>query len=155
VSNQLRDTTLGSESLAGGTYPVATVVISGSGASDQAAGNPEVKASGRHRFGVAAAAVLAALLITGAVMQALTLRRVTRERDWANRITNFMTRMFKVSDPSEARGNSITAREVLDKASKDLDTGLPGGGSRGGGTALRKPSRRRVRNSLILQLPIG
>ena len=35
-----------------------------------------------------------------------------------------MTGMFKVSDPSEARGNSITAREILDKASKDIDTGL-------------------------------
>ena len=35
-----------------------------------------------------------------------------------------MTSMFKVSDPSEARGNSITAREILDKASKEIDTGL-------------------------------
>ena len=35
-----------------------------------------------------------------------------------------MTRMFRVSDPSEARGNSITARELLDKSSKDIDAGL-------------------------------
>ena len=35
-----------------------------------------------------------------------------------------MTGMFKVSNPSEARGNSITAREILDKASKDIDTSL-------------------------------
>ena len=35
-----------------------------------------------------------------------------------------MTGMFKVSDPSAARGNSITAREILDKASKEIDTGL-------------------------------
>ena len=32
--------------------------------------------------------------------------------------------MFKVSDPSEARGNNITAREILDKSSKEIDTGL-------------------------------
>ncbi len=44
--------------------------------------------------------------------------------DRADRITEFMTGMFKVSDPSAARGNSITAREILDKASKDIDTGL-------------------------------
>ena len=35
-----------------------------------------------------------------------------------------MTDMFKVSDPNEARGNSVTAREILDKASKEIDPGL-------------------------------
>src|SRR6202022_1797291 len=78
----------------------------------------------RHRVVVATAGALAILLVAFAVMQAVQLRRITRERDRANRITDFMTNMFKVSDPSEARGNSITAREILDKASKDIDTGL-------------------------------
>jgi hypothetical protein len=32
--------------------------------------------------------------------------------------------MFKVSDPGEARVNSITDREILDKASKDILMGL-------------------------------
>src|SRR6202142_819709 len=35
-----------------------------------------------------------------------------------------MTNMFKVSDPSEARGNSIAAREILDKAAIEIGTGL-------------------------------
>ena len=39
-------------------------------------------------------------------------------------MTQFMTGIFKVPDPSEARGNSITAREILDKASKEIDTSL-------------------------------
>ncbi len=85
----------------------------------------------RHRIGVSIAAIGLLLLIAFAVMQAIQIRRITqerdrtaRERDRANRIADFMTRMFKVSDPSEARGNSITAREVLDKASKEIDTGL-------------------------------
>jgi serine/threonine protein kinase len=85
----------------------------------------------RHRFGVTAAAVVAVLLTGFMVTQAVELRRITeerdrttRERDRANRVTEFMTSMFKVSDPSEARGNSITAREILDKAAKDIDTGL-------------------------------
>jgi non-specific serine/threonine protein kinase/serine/threonine-protein kinase len=78
----------------------------------------------RHRIGVVAAAVVTGLLISFGVVQAGQLRRITRERDRANRITAFMTDMFRVSDPSEARGNSITAREVLDKASKQIDTGL-------------------------------
>ena len=78
----------------------------------------------RHRVGVTVASGAAALLVAFALAQAVQLRRITRERDRANRITDFMTSMFKVSDPSEARGNSVTAREILDKASKDIDTGL-------------------------------
>jgi non-specific serine/threonine protein kinase/serine/threonine-protein kinase len=78
----------------------------------------------RHKFGVAAATAVAMLLIAFGVMQAIELRRITRERDRADRVTKFMTGMFKVSNPSEARGNAITAREILDKSSKDIDTGL-------------------------------
>ncbi len=85
----------------------------------------------RHKFAVAAVGAMALLLIAFGVMQAVQLRRITQERDRANRerdratrVTDFMTGMFKVSDPSEARGNSITAREILDKASKDMGSGL-------------------------------
>ena len=73
---------------------------------------------------MAAAAVVAGLLIAFAVTEAVQLRRIQRERDRANRVTDFMTQMFQVVDPSEARGNTITAREVLEKASKKIDTGL-------------------------------
>jgi non-specific serine/threonine protein kinase/serine/threonine-protein kinase len=78
----------------------------------------------RNRVGVAVAMGAAALLLAFVVTQAMQLRRITRERDRADRITEFMTSMFKVSDPGEARGNSITAREILDKSSKEIDTGL-------------------------------
>ena len=89
------------------------------------------KYAARHRFALSAAAVLLLLLAGFAVTQAVELRRITeernqvaRERDRANRITGFMTNMFRVSDPSQARGNSVTAREILNKASADIDTGL-------------------------------
>ncbi len=85
----------------------------------------------RHRIAVSAATALVFLLAAFGVNETVQLRRITlerdhaaRERDRANRITDFMTGMFKVSDPSEARGNSITAREILDKASKNISTGL-------------------------------
>jgi non-specific serine/threonine protein kinase/serine/threonine-protein kinase len=78
----------------------------------------------RHKFGVAAAIAAALLLIAFGVMQAVELRRITRERDRADRVTKFMTGMFRVSNPSEARGNAVTAREILDRSSKDIDTGL-------------------------------
>lgn len=78
----------------------------------------------RHRVGVAAALVLGLTLVAFAVAQAVELRRITRERDRADRIAQIMAGMFKVSDPNEARGNSITAREILDKASKEINTSL-------------------------------
>ena len=78
----------------------------------------------RNRVGVGIAAMLVLLLAGFAVVQAMQVRRITRERDRANRITDFMTSMFRISDPGEARGNSVTARELLDKASKQVSTGL-------------------------------
>jgi eukaryotic-like serine/threonine-protein kinase len=85
----------------------------------------------RHRIAVAVATGLVAVLAAFAVLQRVQLQhtrlerdRANRERDRATRITEFMTGMFQVSDPSEQRGNSVTAREILDKASKDIDTGL-------------------------------
>jgi non-specific serine/threonine protein kinase/serine/threonine-protein kinase len=78
----------------------------------------------RHRVAVGVTSGLLLLLLGFAAVQAAQLRRITRERDRANRVTEFMTSMFKVSDPSEARGNGITAREILDKASNQIDSGL-------------------------------
>jgi eukaryotic-like serine/threonine-protein kinase len=78
----------------------------------------------RNRAGVVVAAGAVAVLVAFMVMQAVQLRRITRERDRADRITQFMTNMFKVSDPSKARGNTITAREILDKSSKQIESEL-------------------------------
>src|SRR5579871_31465 len=78
----------------------------------------------RHRVGVTLAAGVAILLVAGAIAQTIELRRIRLERDRADRVTKFMVNMFKVSNPSEARGNDIRAREILDKASNDIDSGL-------------------------------
>ncbi len=78
----------------------------------------------RHRLAIAVAAVIAMLLVSFAIAQSAQLRRVTRERDRADRIAAFMTDMFKVSDPSESRGNKVTAREILDKGSSEIATSL-------------------------------
>ena len=67
----------------------------------------------RHRFAVAAAASAAVLSIGFAAAMGVQ----------SQRIANFMKGMLKVSDPSEARGNSITAREILDNGSKDGNAG--------------------------------
>jgi hypothetical protein len=78
----------------------------------------------RHRVAVGVTGIAAVLLIAFAVAQTIELRRTRRERDRADRVTEFMTGMFKVSDPSDAQGNDIRAREILDKASQQIDTGL-------------------------------
>ncbi len=85
----------------------------------------------RHRIGVAVAAAACVLLFSFAVAQTFELQRIrserdraTRERDRADRVTSFMTDMFKVSDPSVARGNSITAREILDKSANEIGSML-------------------------------
>jgi len=85
----------------------------------------------RHRFGVSVAAAAVMLLIAFAVTMTVQARRIARERDRANReaaasqrVVDFMTKMFRVSNPSQAKGNAVTAREILDKAATDIDTGL-------------------------------
>jgi serine/threonine protein kinase/Flp pilus assembly protein TadD len=85
----------------------------------------------RHRVGVTVAAGFALLLVGFAGAQAVQLRRTTRERDRADReaaaaksVSDFLTGLFKVSSPSEARGNSITAREILDQGRTQIETSL-------------------------------
>jgi len=83
----------------------------------------------RATVAFAALALIAGMAgVTSTLLQARTARAqrdvALRERDHATRVTNFMTSMFKVSDPTEARGNTVTAREILDKASKDIEAGL-------------------------------
>jgi len=85
----------------------------------------------RHRVGVAAFAALVLMLGVFAVTEAIQARRIARERDRANaeaeaakRVSDFLLNMYKVSDPGESRGVTITAREILDRAAKSIDTGL-------------------------------
>jgi eukaryotic-like serine/threonine-protein kinase len=78
----------------------------------------------RHRVGVAAVSGAAVLLVAFAITQAVQLRRITRERDRANRIADFMTNMFKESDTIEGRGNVVTASQILDRGAKDIGVKL-------------------------------
>ena len=78
----------------------------------------------RHRYSVAGAGVLVGLLLIFAVVQSVQLRKTRRERDRADRIAQFMTGIFRVSDPTERVGSAVTARELLDKAAKEVESGL-------------------------------
>jgi serine/threonine protein kinase/tetratricopeptide (TPR) repeat protein len=87
----------------------------------------------RHRVGVTAVAGLLVLLLGFTTLQAVQVRRITRERDRADHeaaaakaVSDFMIGLFRVSSPSEARGNSITAREILDQGRRQIETSLTG-----------------------------
>ena len=51
-------------------------------------------------------------------------RQAIQARDEAANVVKFLVNLFSVSDPGEARGNTITAREVLDKGAKEIGQGL-------------------------------
>jgi serine/threonine protein kinase/tetratricopeptide (TPR) repeat protein len=76
----------------------------------------------RHKAGFAFAATAVIVVVLFAAMMAVQSSRTARERDrarseaqTASRVSEFLVELFKVSDPGESRGNSITAREILDR----------------------------------------
>ncbi len=85
----------------------------------------------RHRIGVTVAASALVLVVGLAVRERVQAQKIAAERDRASReavtaerVSEFLVRLFKVSDPSEARGNSITAREILDKGAREIEETL-------------------------------
>jgi len=51
-------------------------------------------------------------------------RLALQARDEATNVVKFIVDLFEVSDPGEARGNTITAREILNKGAKEIEQGL-------------------------------
>jgi tetratricopeptide (TPR) repeat protein len=57
--------------------------------------------------------------------EAVRQRRLAEQKSLtAERTAGFLVSLFKVSDPGEARGNSITAREILDRGASEIDASL-------------------------------
>lgn len=48
------------------------------------------------------------------------------EAETLRQVSDFLTNLFKVSDPGEARGNSVTARELLDRGAARIESDLSG-----------------------------
>ncbi len=78
----------------------------------------------RHWLPTTAAAALALTLMIGSAALAVQARRLAQERDKSERIAGFLTELFNVADPSRSRGNSVTAREILDEGVKKIDATL-------------------------------
>jgi len=78
----------------------------------------------RNRLVVVFSAALLLLIVGFAVSMTIERNRARREAETSKRVSDFMTHIFSVSDPTESRGNSVTARELLDKASTQIEQGL-------------------------------
>ncbi|MGD2070791.1 MAG: serine/threonine-protein kinase [Gemmatimonadota bacterium] len=79
---------------------------------------------GRHRVGVAAAALVVAALATGMVAALWQADAAARERDAAEAVTAFMIDLFQTADPSVSGGDEVTARELLDRGAERIERRL-------------------------------
>jgi serine/threonine protein kinase/Tfp pilus assembly protein PilF len=94
----------------------------------------------RNRVKVAAGVVVLLALVTGLGVASVGLVRARRaeqlarqeaqranlEAETATQVSDFLVGLFEVSDPSEARGSTITAREILDKGAEKIERELAG-----------------------------
>jgi len=85
----------------------------------------------RHRFGVAAAATFALLLLGFAATMGVQARRIAQERNRANQeaetarqVSSFLQSLFAASKPGTRSPDSVTVRELLDAGAERIDREL-------------------------------
>lgn len=85
----------------------------------------------RHPWGVATAALFVLLLVGFSVLVSLQAARVARERDIAQQerdaaeqVSSFLVSLFEVSDPRQSRGETVTARELLERGAERVESDL-------------------------------
>jgi tetratricopeptide (TPR) repeat protein len=86
----------------------------------------------RRLASLATGAVCGMVITSGLAAYALIQRseaqkqtvRAEAQTQTARETTKFLVDLFKISDPGEARGNSVTAREMLDKGAARIDREL-------------------------------
>jgi len=87
----------------------------------------------RHKVGVAACFLVFVALLSGLAFATYGLIRARQaeadarsEAARAESLSSFLVDLFEVVDPGEARGNSITAREILDDAAERIEREMQG-----------------------------
>lgn len=92
----------------------------------------------RHVLAVSAAATIGALLVASSLVTFALYRRAEEARRQAveaqleaeesartaDEVSEFLVGIFEVSDPNQARGNTITTRELLDKGAATIEEQL-------------------------------
>ena len=87
------------------------------------------RARRRRRLAFVAGAAVALFGVAMAIQArrvALEAARANREAAAARQVTQFLIDLFQVSDPGEAKGNSVTAREILDRGAEKIAKELAG-----------------------------
>ena len=81
----------------------------------------------RNRGPVTASALVLLALLAGLAVSSALYVRAERERQRADtqahvaqRVSDFLTGLFEVSDPQQAQGREVTARELLDKGAQSI-----------------------------------
>ncbi len=78
----------------------------------------------RHNGAVAVAAVFVLALVAFSIGMWVLATRADRQRQTAEREKEFLARMFQSATPAEARGETITARMLLDRGAARIDREL-------------------------------
>ncbi len=79
----------------------------------------------RNRWGVATAALVAALVLAYAVTVTQYSQQMRAERDKSEAVTTFLTNLFTASNPEMNAGTpNLTVREVMDRGTAQLDTSM-------------------------------
>ena len=86
----------------------------------------------KRMYIITAAAIVGMVVTSGLATMAVLARNEANvqrrqaeiDAETARQTTDFMVGLFSVSDPSESLGNSITAREILDKGAERIETEL-------------------------------
>jgi serine/threonine protein kinase/tetratricopeptide (TPR) repeat protein len=81
---------------------------------------------GRHKLGVGLAAAVLLVIVGFSITVTLLWQRAVEERERSNAIATFLQELFENPDPKKSRGETITAREVLDRGVKRINTDLSG-----------------------------
>ncbi|MEO6194337.1 MAG: serine/threonine-protein kinase, partial [Thermoanaerobaculia bacterium] len=79
---------------------------------------------GRHKLGVAAAVTVLLLIVGFSITVTVLWQRAVREQQRAQAVSTFLQDLFSIPDPSQSRGETVTAREMLDRGVQKIDHGL-------------------------------
>jgi eukaryotic-like serine/threonine-protein kinase len=85
----------------------------------------------RHRLGVAVATAAVMGLVVFAITMSVQSTRIAREKiradreaEASRRVTDFLVGLFRAPDPGVAQGETITARQILDRGAEKIETDL-------------------------------
>jgi len=81
----------------------------------------------RHRVGVAFGGTFVLLLATATIVSSVQVLRAERARADTAAVTNFLSKMISTVNPNEVSGGAENVKEMLDRASADMESGFAAG----------------------------